>query len=86
MARIRGFKPQSIKQNEDFAHLINVKMVDCGVTRKKMMELTGVGSGTMVKRIGRNNPAPDEMTVRELRVYIKTLKLSDADILDFVRG
>ncbi len=61
-------------------------MVDYGVTRKKLMELTGRGTGTMVKRIGKTNPMPDEMTVKELRIYIKILKLSDDDILDFVRG
>lgn len=86
MARTRGFKPQSTKQNEDFARIIRVKMAEHDVTRKKLMELTGRGTGTMVKRIGRTNPTPDEMTVRELRIYVKTLKLSDANILDFVRG
>ncbi len=86
MSRSRGFKPQITQQNEKFAHLINVKMVDYGVTRKKLMELTGRGTGTMVKRIGKTNPMPDEMTVKELRIYIKILKLSDDDILDFVRG
>ena len=74
MSRSRGFKPQITQQNEKFAHLINVKMVDYG------------GTGTMVKRIGKTNPMPDEMTVKELRIYIKILKLSDDDILDFVRG
>ena len=44
MGRTRGFKPQATQQNEKFAHLVNVKMVDCGVTRKKLMELTGRGS------------------------------------------
>ena len=86
MSRSRGFKPQITQQNEKFAHLINVKMVDYGVTRKKLMELTGRGTGTMVKRIGKTNPMPDEMTVKELRIYINILKLSDDDILDFVRG
>lgn len=44
MSRTRGFKPQTTQQNERFAHLVNVKMVDCGVTRKKLMELTGRGN------------------------------------------
>lgn len=86
MGRTRGFKPQATQQNEKFAHLVNVKMVDCGVTRKKLMELTGRGTGTMVKRFGKTNPTPDEMTVKELRIYVKTLKLSNEDILEFVRG
>ena len=43
-------------------------MVDYGVTRKKLMELTGRGTGTMVKRIGKTNPMPDEMTVKEVRI------------------
>lgn len=86
MGRRRGFKLQSTQQNEDFAQLVRIKLVEHDVTRRKLMELTGVGSGTMVKRIGRNSPAPDEMSVQELRIYVKTLKLSDEAILKFVRG
>ncbi|MDE7183871.1 MAG: hypothetical protein K2O40_05175 [Lachnospiraceae bacterium] len=85
MGRRRGFKLQATQQNEDFAHLVRIKLVEHDVTRKKLMELTGVGSGTMVKRIGRNNPAPDEMSVQELRIYRKVLKLSDEEILNFIR-
>lgn len=86
MARTRGFKLQSTQQNEDFARLIRVKMAEHDVTRKKLMELTGRGAATMTNRIGRTNPTPDEMTVRELRIYVKMLKLSDDDVLKFVRG
>lgn len=86
MGKTRGFKLQSTQQNEDFARLIRVKMAQHDVTRKKLMELTGRGSVTMVKRIGKTNPTPDEMSVQELRIYIKTLKLSDDDVLKFVRG
>lgn len=53
MGRQRGFKLQSTKQNEDFAHLVRVKMVEHDVTRKKLMELTGRCSGTMVNRFGK---------------------------------
>lgn len=86
MGKTRGFKPQSTQQNEDFARLIRIKMAQHDVTRKKLMELTGRGTVTMVKRIGKTNPMPDEMSVQELRIYIKTLKLSDDDVLKFVRG
>lgn len=85
MGRQRGFKLQGTKQNEDFAHLVRVKMVEHDVTRKKLMELTGRGSGTMVKRFGKTNPMPDEMSIRELRIYYKVLKLSDEDVLNFIR-
>lgn len=46
MGRQRGFKLQGTKQNEDFAHLVRVKMVEHDVTRKKLMELTGRGGGS----------------------------------------
>ena len=85
MGRQRGFKLQSTKQNEDFAHLVRVKMVEHDVTRKKLMELTGRCSGTMVNRFGKINPTPDEMSILELRIYYKVLKLSDEDILNFIR-
>ena len=85
MGRQRGFKLQSTKQNEDFAHLVRVKMVEHDVTRKKLMELTGSCSGTKVNRFGKITPTPDEMSIWELRIYYKVLKLSDEDILNFIR-
>lgn len=86
MLAVRGFKPETTQKNENFARRIRTQMVACGVSRAKLMRLTGRCTVTMTNRFGENNPKPDEMTVKELRIYCRVLKLSDEDILDFVRG
>lgn len=81
----RGFKPEMTRKNEDFIHAVKVKMAEHNISRAKLMQLTGVSVVTMTNRIGKN-ANPDKMTVQELRIYCKALKLPDDVILDFVRG
>lgn len=81
----RGFKPEITQKNERFARAVRAAMEKEGVSRAKLMRLTGLCTTTMSNRFSKNNPKPDPMTVQELRIYCKVLKLSDEDILDFVR-
>lgn len=83
----RGFKPETTKKNEKFARKIRSQMIECEVSRQKMMKLADISSSTLSHRFysEKASPEPDMMSVRELRVYCKVLKLSDEDILEFVR-
>lgn len=85
---IRGFKPEAVQKNENFARIARAKMVEHNVSRDKLMKLTGIGSVTLSHRFfaKKTSPEPDMMTIKELRVYCKLLKLSDDDILNFIRG
>lgn len=85
---VRGFKPEATRKNEDFARIIRMKLVEHEISRDKIMKATGIGSTTLSHRFyaQKASPAPDLMTVKELRVYCKVLKLSDEDILNFVKG
>lgn len=84
----RGFKPETTKKNEKFARKIRSQMIECEVSRQKMMKFAGISHSTLSHRFysEKTSPKPDMMTVQELRIYCKILKLSDEDILDFVRG
>lgn len=82
----RGFKPEITQKNERFARTVRAAMEKEGVSRSKLMRLTGLCKTTMSNRFSKNKPNPDPMTVQELRIYCKVLKLSDEDILNFVRG
>lgn len=82
----RGFKSETTRKNVRFVRAVRAAMEKEKVSRDKLMQLTGLCPTTMSNRFSRNKPNPDPMTVQELRVYCKVLKLSDEDILDFVKG
>lgn len=85
---IRGFKPEATQRNEAFARIARAKIIEHDVSREKIMKLTGISPATLTHRFysKKTGPQPDIMTVKELRVYCKLFKLSDEDILNFVRG
>ena len=85
---VRGFKPETTQKNEVFARIVRAKMVEHNVSRDKLIKLTGIGTTTLSHRFysQKTSPEPDMMTVKELRVYCKLLKLSDEDILNFIKG
>lgn len=84
----RGFKPETTRQNEDFARAVRIAIVKNGINRDKLLKMTGVCGASLSKRFfsEKRPPEPDKMPVTELRIYCKVLKLSDEDILKFVRG
>lgn len=84
----RGFKPETARKNEAFARTARARMIENEVPRDKLMKLAGISPATISHRFysQKKSPEPDRMTVRELRVYCRALKLSDEEILDFVRG
>lgn len=84
----RGFEPEDTKRNKAFALRVRSRIDEYGVSRDKIMKLTGIKRATLSHRFFSRSapPEPDMMTVKELRVYCKLLKLSDEDILNFVRG
>lgn len=82
----RGFKPEITQKNEKFVRSVRAAMEREGVSRAKLAKVTGLSTTTVSIRFSKNNPNPDPMTIKELRIISKVLKLSDQDILDFVRG
>ncbi len=82
----RGFKPEITQKNEKFVRSVRAAMEREGVSRAKLARVTGLCTTTISIRFSKNNPNPDPMTIQELRIISKVLKLSDQDILDFVRG
>lgn len=85
---IRGFKPEATRKNEEFARIVRMKIVEHDISRNKIMQTTGISTVTLSHRFysKKTSPEPDAMTVKELRTYCKLLKLSDDDILNFVKG
>lgn len=85
---VRGFKPEATRKNEEFARIARTKIVEHGISRDRLMKLAEIGSTTLSHRFfsQKTSPEPDLMTIKELRVYCKVLKLSDEDILNFVKG
>ncbi len=85
---VRGFKPEATQRNEDFARIVRTKLVEHEISRDKIMKITGIASTTLSHRFysKKTSPEPDLMTVKELRAYCKILKLSDEDILNFIKG
>ena len=82
----RGFKPEITQKNERFVRAVRAAMEREGISRAKLAALTRLCMTTISIRFSKNNPNPDPMTVQELRIVSRALKLSDQDILDFVRG
>lgn len=84
----KGFKTETTRKNETFARIARARMIENAIPRDRLMKLAGISPATMSHRFysQKTSPEPDAMTVRELRVYCRALKLSDGEILDFVRG
>ncbi|MDE5696751.1 MAG: hypothetical protein K2I96_04950 [Lachnospiraceae bacterium] len=84
----RGFELEDTKRNRTFALRVRNRIDEYQVSRDKIMKLTGIKQATLSRRFFSKTapPEPDMMTIKELRVYCKLLKLSDEDILNFVRG
>lgn len=85
---VRGFKSEATQRNEAFARIIRTKLVEHEISRDKIMKVAGIAPTTLSHRFfsQKTSPEPDLMTIKELRVYCKVLKLSDEDILNFVKG
>lgn len=84
----RGFELEDTKRNKAFALRVRNRIDEYAVSRDKIMKLTGIKHATLSRRFFSKTipPEPDMMTVKELRVYCKLLRLSDEDILSFIRG
>lgn len=70
------------EQRRFLSRVIESNMKRYDVDCQKLLKCTGTSRSTHYGRL-RN---PDSMTLRELKVYVKALQISDDDLLYAIRG
>lgn len=68
---------QYAKANEEFRRILKAGMVRQGKSRKEITTKTRTSEATYYNRLEN----PEDMTVRELRIYRRELKISDDELL-----
>ncbi len=70
------------EQRQFLGRVIKSNMERNDVTCEKLLKTAGISRSTHFKRIR----DPDSMTLGELKIYVRMLKISDSDLLYALKG